>query len=328
MFFFFSPVFKSLESNSSLVELTVDPKEPLDDVEVQSLVEMLQANTTLVDFNLAGSGLNMLHFKKIVKMLEHNTALRQVHFPSLNLSCLIFILKCYSTKNPKFYIDFAPHFIDLTHGFIYYYNKVESSDLAILLEALQSNVPINRIECLGVFNLSLSGLLAAFEILAFNKTVIDIDCSPHVIDIDNGLFCYSPLWYVVSVDELSTLSTFIETHSIKQLVLKHCHFTDGSVSVLFDLISVNSSLTSVDFSYCGLSDDNIFVIIAALQSNNSSNIMKLNLSNNSISSAGANALTEVLKNFPRISVFNLRGNPIDSSTQQSSELEFGTRITF
>ncbi|KAL0249169.1 hypothetical protein GEMRC1_004402 [Eukaryota sp. GEM-RC1] len=92
----FSTIFKSLELNSSLLELSIhQSKRPLSDQEVQDLVSMLKNNTGLLVVTLDDSVLNFSQSVIIIKGLVNNSTLKKVDFPNLQLtvSQLIQILK-------------------------------------------------------------------------------------------------------------------------------------------------------------------------------------------------------------------------------------------
>ncbi|KAL0239956.1 hypothetical protein GEMRC1_010064 [Eukaryota sp. GEM-RC1] len=152
-------------------------------------------------------------------------------------------------------IILGPHSIDFTHCSIMFQNEVGNDDLISLLNALNSNLPIKRVECSGLRSPSLEGLINLFEILSINKSVMSVDISPHRIDIENDVFAFSPESSIrVTVDDLSPLQSLLNSSNIKELSLKRCKFSQSAFNVLCDLIRVNESLTSIDFSYIGVSD--------------------------------------------------------------------------
>ncbi|KAL0239654.1 hypothetical protein GEMRC1_009762 [Eukaryota sp. GEM-RC1] len=89
-----------------------------------------------------------------------------------------------------------------------------------------------------------------FEILSVNKSLMDVDISPHYIDIDNGVFCFSPERYIeITVDDVSSLQCFLKCFSIQELTLKRCSFSEDAIAPLSELIRNSDSVTSFDFSF-------------------------------------------------------------------------------
>ncbi|KAL0231786.1 hypothetical protein GEMRC1_011190 [Eukaryota sp. GEM-RC1] len=92
----YSILFKSLELNSSLLELSIhESKRPLSDQEVEDLVSMFKTNTGLLAVTIDGSMLNFSQSVLILKGLVNNSTLKKIDFPKLklNLHQLIQILK-------------------------------------------------------------------------------------------------------------------------------------------------------------------------------------------------------------------------------------------
>ncbi|KAL0239847.1 hypothetical protein GEMRC1_009955 [Eukaryota sp. GEM-RC1] len=86
-------------------------------------------------------------------------------------------------------IDVCPHSIDFTLGTIHYDNLIDNDDLVSLLNALQLSVFVTRVECHGWENPSLEDLTLYLEIRSINKSVIDLDVSNDIIDLEKGVFC-------------------------------------------------------------------------------------------------------------------------------------------
>ncbi|KAL0244097.1 hypothetical protein GEMRC1_008185 [Eukaryota sp. GEM-RC1] len=96
-----------------------------------------------------------------------------------------------------------------------------------------------------------------FEELVVNKLNFSPNSFTNFIDVDNGLFCFSPVSrcnYTISSEELSSLRCFLECFSINELTLQGCSFTKESITALCALIRSNNSLTSVDFGDLVFSD--------------------------------------------------------------------------
>ncbi|KAL0251512.1 hypothetical protein GEMRC1_000725 [Eukaryota sp. GEM-RC1] len=272
-----SPIFKSLLTNNSLVELILhNANQAFNVQDAKSLCELLQLNSTLLVLNLHGSLINSLHFKNILDAIQLNSRLRAVSFPHLNLSCLTLLYEYNYSTTRKLKIDISPHSIDFDASLICYDDDVSDCDLLALLNALESNVLIKRVDCLGSSEPSLAGLIALFKILSINKSVIDVDFSPHLIDLENGSFCCLPRNSPqVTAEQVSSLKCFLEYFNIKKLTLKGCRFNDDAITSLVDLIRLNTSLTSIDFSDCHLLDHHILELTSPLQRHHSLTSLKL-----------------------------------------------------
>ncbi|KAL0232673.1 hypothetical protein GEMRC1_011420 [Eukaryota sp. GEM-RC1] len=247
----FSPIFKVLETNNSLIELDLSyRKEPLIDQEVEALVKMLRKNNKLLALNLNSITLSSTQFTTILRELESSSLLRSVSFAhSLRLNSLISYFKAMFSAQLISLIGISPHCIDVSLGLIRYQFKVGYRDLMSLLNALQSNIPIKRVECRGLKSLSLERLIVIFQILSVDKSVIDLDISPHLIDVENGMFCFFPEQSTeITTEEVSFLKTLLKCYNIKRLTLQRCRFSFKAIQVLCDLIKINNTLTSVDFS--------------------------------------------------------------------------------
>ncbi|KAL0241023.1 hypothetical protein GEMRC1_006259 [Eukaryota sp. GEM-RC1] len=242
-----SPIFKSLESNNALLELDLRCS-GFDSTCLESLVGMLLRNRTLLVLTIDCS-FAPANFDSVLEALATNPVLKKVSFPSLNLGCLILIFKAKSTQNSisNIHVDVAPHSIDVSRGIIHYDRMVYNYELSALLKALKSNFPINSVECRGLGDLNLESILVLFEILSINKSVIDVNSSPHFIDISSGTIHYQK---VVRTDEFSlllrALKSGIPLNRIECPVVR-CGNVKGLVT-LFEILSINKSLIDVDFA--------------------------------------------------------------------------------
>ncbi|KAL0233297.1 hypothetical protein GEMRC1_012042 [Eukaryota sp. GEM-RC1] len=215
---------------------------------------MLKKNNKLLVLNLSSIPLSSSQFNTILRELENTSILRRVSFVlSLDLSGLISCFKAmFNAKLISLNIVKA-YSIDVSLGFIRCQSEVCCTDLISLLNALKSNIPIKRVECRGLSSLSLNGLITIYEILSIDKSVISLDVSPHLIDIENGVFCFCPEKSTkITAEELSSLKSFLECFTIKELTLKGCRLSVEAFQDLCYSIKVNTSLTSVDFSYFDL----------------------------------------------------------------------------
>ncbi|KAL0228707.1 hypothetical protein GEMRC1_013327 [Eukaryota sp. GEM-RC1] len=127
--------------------------------------------------------------------------------------------------------------------------SVTSTQFLNIADRLKMNSSLSETK-LKLYALDLNCLMVMFETFAVNKLNCSLDSSTHFIDVDNGVFCFSPVCranYTISYEEISSLGSFLECFSIKKLTLKRCRFTKESITALCDLIRSNTSLTSVDF---------------------------------------------------------------------------------
>ncbi|KAL0251665.1 hypothetical protein GEMRC1_000877 [Eukaryota sp. GEM-RC1] len=247
----FSPLFKSLETNNSLLEFILnDVSEPFNEVELHALAEMIKNNNTLLLLTISGSLFSFTHFNTILNAIESNSALKNVSFPDLELGPLLLVYEHVLLNRSHCLIDVYPHSIDLFNGCVNYDSTVLNRDLAALWTVVSLQVPIKRVECLGSRNLSLKGLVALFAILSVNNSLIEIDFSPHSIDIEGGTFCLSPPRLTpVSAVQVSFLKSILDQFDIKQFTIQRCQYPDDAISVLYDLIALGRyRLTSVDLS--------------------------------------------------------------------------------
>ncbi|KAL0233143.1 hypothetical protein GEMRC1_011888 [Eukaryota sp. GEM-RC1] len=161
-----------------------------------------------------------------------------------------------------------PHSINFDDGYIHYNHEVDYSDLISLVEALKSDVPIKHVECRRLKYPNLEDLFALFEILSINNSVITVKIFPHLINTKTGVFCFNPVNSPqITAEEVSSLKCFLQCFNIKKLTLTRCSFTSEAISDLYDLIRVNNTLTSIDFSGCLFSKTDFWSIIYALALN-------------------------------------------------------------
>ncbi|KAL0252200.1 hypothetical protein GEMRC1_001412 [Eukaryota sp. GEM-RC1] len=98
---------------------------------------------------------------------------------------------------------------------------------------------------------------------------------------------------------------------IKELTVSNCIFAEESMVLLYDLIGINTSLTSIDFSKCGLVDDNLLRIISASQ--NHPSLKLINISSND---SGIKTILHIFKQFSDgnlISIIDISPDSIDFS---------------
>ncbi|KAL0238193.1 hypothetical protein GEMRC1_012666 [Eukaryota sp. GEM-RC1] len=152
-----------------------------------------------------------------------------------------------------------------------------------------------------------------FEILSFSKSLMVVDVSPHLVDFENLKFCYAPVGNSndINPQQMLSLTTLLNSFAIKDFSLRGSILTDDVMDILYDFLGINSSLISIDLSYCGLSDEHVSGLISALQSNPCSKLSIIDLQNNSIGFVGAIAFTSFLEGNSTIIEIVLRNNSID-----------------
>ncbi|KAL0248749.1 hypothetical protein GEMRC1_003983 [Eukaryota sp. GEM-RC1] len=108
----------------------------------------------------------------------------------IQLTGLLTIFELISTGKLTANILLSPHFLNVSTGYICFKKSLTSSDMVSLLRSLKSNVAITRLECGSFEKLNLAGLMDLFEILSINKSLLDLDISPHLIDVENCVFVF------------------------------------------------------------------------------------------------------------------------------------------
>ncbi|KAL0231637.1 hypothetical protein GEMRC1_011041 [Eukaryota sp. GEM-RC1] len=159
---------------------------------------MLKCNKGLLVLNFDKSLFNAITMKKFCDGLRYNSVIRFVILKSLGVELLLVIYEAQLTgrHSPFTSINFdcSPHSIDLSLGLIHFNYQVSSNDLVALSTALKSKVSINRVEFPQHVYSSpdIKSLIALFEIHSINPSVVDPPILPHCIDIEKGIFCFSP----------------------------------------------------------------------------------------------------------------------------------------
>ncbi|KAL0235751.1 hypothetical protein GEMRC1_002333 [Eukaryota sp. GEM-RC1] len=261
--------FNSISFNTTLRILIIGKSEkPLDDEESESFIEMLERNTALRILNLNGKLFTPSQFPKILETLERNSTLEEVLFPYLSFTCLIQFFESILTTNLRSLVNVYPHHVNGPRGFIYYDKRIYSYGLISLLNALQRSVPIQRVKFRDINSRDrgLAMVVTLVQIRLINRSVLKFDNFDHDVDVDKGLFSFSPDNPTkTSSDDVSSLQSFLECHSIKRLVLKQCWFSNHAINTLCDLIRASCSLTSVHFT--SRHELNTLKLIDAVQAN-------------------------------------------------------------
>ncbi|KAL0228945.1 hypothetical protein GEMRC1_013565 [Eukaryota sp. GEM-RC1] len=142
----FPSLFKSLETNTSLTELLIHngnlgtrwSEARLHAEGAQSLVEMLQKNTTLLVLDIDGSLFTPGEVKRTLKALEQNGVLQILRFFRLcALSCLSFVYEASFSLRINVDFDVSPHRIDIQNGvfcFKYVYlTRITAEEIDIIV---------------------------------------------------------------------------------------------------------------------------------------------------------------------------------------------------
>ncbi|KAL0240815.1 hypothetical protein GEMRC1_006051 [Eukaryota sp. GEM-RC1] len=123
----------------------------------------------------------------------------------------------------------------------------------------------------------------------------------------------------MSTSEISLLQSYFKSFSKKELDIQWCYFSDKAIITLYDLLRNKGSLTSVDFSYCELSDSNIWRILDLLELYSSSFLTKVNFEHNSITAKGALAIDAATQCNANVIEISIENNLIDSETKELIE---------
>ncbi|KAL0229348.1 hypothetical protein GEMRC1_013966 [Eukaryota sp. GEM-RC1] len=270
---------------------------------ITALCDLIRSNNSLTSVNFGDFLLRELtpngfyqridnfdsydHYSNLINAIQCNSRLTKVTLSNsdMGIKTLLNIFELVSNNKLTSNIDISPHLIDFSSGAMYYYKYVEDDDLICLLNALKSDVIVKSVDCKGSSIISVKGLIALFEVISFNKSVIDVDISPHLINVGNGVFRFSKKSEslfgkpdITTVDCIS-LQNFLNRFSIKELSFEGCLFSVESFSILCDSIKAHNSLTSVELWGCNLSESGFLNVITALQFKSCFKIIDLDNSN-------------------------------------------------
>ncbi|KAL0239701.1 hypothetical protein GEMRC1_009809 [Eukaryota sp. GEM-RC1] len=230
------------------------------------LCHLIKTSNSLTYLDLSYCRLSHVNFNE----LQYNSKLTNVNLSniSIGLNGLLTVFDLVSTGQLPPNVQVSPNAFDLSFATICYESKVDTADLSALLNAVKSNIPIKCVKCHGLKTVSLEGLITLLEILSIHQSVIDLEVSPHCIDVENGTVCFLRQKFTqISAQELQSLHCLLQSCSLQKLTFKKCQISDVGMSVLCDVIRTCPSLTSVDFTHCRLFHSNILEIINAIQSN-------------------------------------------------------------
>ncbi|KAL0251737.1 hypothetical protein GEMRC1_000949 [Eukaryota sp. GEM-RC1] len=226
------------------------------------------------------------NFLKMIDALQCKPNIKQVILNGSSVGfkgpCTVFELVSANQLTPN--IEISPHSFDFATGSISYANPIDNSDLLVLLDSLKSNVPIKRVKCKQWPRPSLEVLATVFEILSINKSVIDLDISPHLLDVEKGVFRYLPKTLTpITVEQASSLQSLLKCSNLKELTLKRLMcFSHELVIPLAESLRHNTSLTFVDFSHLSMYNKSFKVLTDALAVHTS--VTEIHFCSSSISS--------------------------------------------
>ncbi|KAL0239630.1 hypothetical protein GEMRC1_009738 [Eukaryota sp. GEM-RC1] len=276
----------ALQSNSNLIKVNLSNK-LIEFHEILTIFDLVSSGklTSNVEVTLHSIDFVLAHIRydgeignddliSLLKALKSNVPIKRVECRGLrnpSIDGVIALFDLFSNNHSAVDFDFS---INLIPSEI----TVDGTELCALFNALKANVIIKGVDSRVLKNQNLQGIITLFEFLSVNNSVMRIDVSPHFIDIEKGIFCFSPESSTqITATELSSLQCLLQSFNVKEFALNKCLFTDETVSILYDLIEVNNSLTSVDFSDCKISKSKILQLIHAFHSK--PKCIKVNLSN-------------------------------------------------
>ncbi|KAL0248743.1 hypothetical protein GEMRC1_003977 [Eukaryota sp. GEM-RC1] len=175
-----SPIFKSLEFNSTLLELVIEKScQKLVDHESEALVDMIKINKNLLVLYLTGSLINSNHFNYILSSFENNSTLKKVFLPSLDLGCLMTLFTHKSFIRSKSLIDYSPHVVDSLRGKFSFLPVVLTKINTVEMMALQSFLMSFRVKELTFRNCNFTNesLLDLCDLIRLNDSLTFIDFS-------------------------------------------------------------------------------------------------------------------------------------------------------
>ncbi|KAL0228895.1 hypothetical protein GEMRC1_013515 [Eukaryota sp. GEM-RC1] len=224
---------------------------------ITALCDLIRSNSSLTsvefsDFKFVkltqrGFYQKIDHYSNLINVIQCNSRLTKVTLSQhdMGIKTLLTIFELVSNNKLTSNINVSPHLIDFSRGSIYYHDRVEDGDLICLLNALKSDVPVKSVDCKGSSSITLTGLIALFEILSFNKSVIDLDISPHLIDISRGSIYYDN--HVEDAD-LILLLDFLKSSTI--IILFDCktyHIDTYNGVIFFSARSLPSKKMELSF---------------------------------------------------------------------------------
>ncbi|KAL0239713.1 hypothetical protein GEMRC1_009821 [Eukaryota sp. GEM-RC1] len=250
-----------------------------------TVIEALKCNLSLQEISFGGTPAHLYEvfkyntcFKKV--KLSERSFVSNVDFLESNSSLVELSLYWSTCSNDGIQVESLIRMVKRYTGLFELIINVSTfkfRQLQTFLKALETNSTLQKVSFPGI-RLTLTSLIVVYETLCPLKLRSTVDISPYLVDTKKGVFCYAPQELVrLTSEEVSTLKSFLESFTIKHLTLKECRFTDDAINALCNLIRVNNSLISMDFSFCKLSNNSIIKIVHALEFN--SNLKRVLLKN-------------------------------------------------
>ncbi|KAL0239508.1 hypothetical protein GEMRC1_009616 [Eukaryota sp. GEM-RC1] len=161
------------------------------------LSNLIRKNNSMTSVDFSHCKLNENSVSNLINAIRSNFSLKTVNFSGIDggFKTILAVFKEFSTHQlrPTLHVD--PHRIDFSTGTIFY-DELAPDDLISLMDSLHSNLPIKRVDCRTLNNQNLEAIITLFKLLSLKKSVIDIDISPHFIDVKNGVFSFTQQFFL------------------------------------------------------------------------------------------------------------------------------------
>ncbi|KAL0248323.1 hypothetical protein GEMRC1_003559 [Eukaryota sp. GEM-RC1] len=232
------PIFKSLQSNTSLLQLSIrDTETTLYDEEVRSIVSLLQENATLVVVDIPGRNISLELLKTILQAVSANTVLKKVSFNTLSLSLdnLMAVYETLSMLSPRPIIYISSHIVNVKLSMFSYSPESRTQIRPQTVSNLESFLTDS-----GVKELTLTRCLFSFESIQALCELFRSNQFLTSVDLSN---CR------LSDASLMTITCAISSHSVlKRINLSINGFQLNSLLTIFELSSCGKIPSSVDVS--------------------------------------------------------------------------------
>ncbi|KAL0239390.1 hypothetical protein GEMRC1_009498 [Eukaryota sp. GEM-RC1] len=136
---------------------------------ISELCDIIRTCHVLTSIDFSHCRLSYSSSLKFLTTIQSISCLKRVYVSNnhIEFNNLLDIFNQFSTHQSSPTIDFISHSIDFSRGIISYADKINNTDLGLLLNALKSNVPIKRVECNGIADLIFDGLVVLFKFIPF-----------------------------------------------------------------------------------------------------------------------------------------------------------------
>ncbi|KAL0248101.1 hypothetical protein GEMRC1_003338 [Eukaryota sp. GEM-RC1] len=191
------------------------------------------------------------NLKSLSKALYSNVPIKYVKFKRFrnpSFGGIVALFEILSFNRSLIEVDIEPHSIDLSTGIITFEGKIYNNDLDYLLKAVESNIPIKRVKCKGLREPNLEGLIALYQIHSINKSLIDLNVSPHSFDISLGSIRYegeirnADLKSLLKALKTNVRISRVECRDVKRfLSLKE-------ILILFEIYSIQKSIIDLNIA--------------------------------------------------------------------------------